>query len=238
MTAAYKNSSLYRKFRAFRIAANLPYFLLKRRLFGFDVPSTPHFDSAETTRWFSERLAKAKMYLEYGAGGSTCLAAKNGVRFVSVDSDPYFLESVRKKIIASQQYRPDEQVFHHADIGLTGGWGKPVLWGLPSDERLESFRRYSDIPAEIGTKFPLPDLVLVDGRFRVACALKALRALQHEQGWLLLVDDYRGRQGYQVIAEFGRLQTYVGRMAVFDGIREDRLGELDAAIRQYETVSS
>lgn len=238
MPPTYKNSFLYKKFRSFRIALKVPGILLKQRLVDFDVPSLPHFDSDETTRWFMSKLAESKMYLEYGSGGSTCLAAKNGIRFVSVDSDRFFLNSVKKKIIKEGINREADQVFHHADIGVTGGWGKPIILGEPSAARLEKFRRYSDFPKEIGSRFPLPDLVLVDGRFRVACALKTLKALQAEKDWLLLVDDYVNRPSYQVILEFGVLQGYVGRMAVFNGLLASSKGKLDAAIKHYEVDPS
>lgn len=234
MPPAYKSSALYKKFRSFRIALKVPGILLKQRLVDFDVPSLPHFDSDETTRWFMSKLVASKMYLEYGSGGSTCLAAKNGIRFVSVDSDRFFLNSVKKKIIKENLYREADQVFLHADIGVTGGWGKPIIVGEPSVARLEKFRRYSDFPNEIGTKFPLPDLVLVDGRFRVACALKAFKALQGEKDWLLLVDDFVNRPTYQVLLDFGVLQGYVGRMAIFNGVVDSSKEKLDAAIKQYE----
>lgn len=234
MPPAYKKSYLYKKYRSFRIALKVPGILLKQRLVDFDVPSLPHFDSDETTRWFMSKLVASKMYLEYGSGGSTCLAAKNGIRFVSVDSDRFFLNSVKNKIIKGDLYREADQVFRHADIGVTGGWGKPIIIGEPSAARLDKFRRYSDFPEEIGTRFPLPDLVLVDGRFRVACALKAMRALQSEKGWLLLVDDYVNRPNYQILLEFGVLQGYVGRMAIFNGLLDSSKDKLDAAIKQYE----
>ncbi len=238
MSANYKQSRLYKKYRAFRIALKVPGILLRQRLVDFDVPSLPHFDSDETTQWFMEKLAASKMYLEFGSGGSTCLAAKKGIKFVSVDSDPFFLNSVKNKIKKENLYREDDQVFHHADVGLTGGWGKPLIIGEPSPERLNKFRKYSDFPSEIGNKFPLPDLVLVDGRFRVACALKTLKALQDQKGWLLLVDDYVNRSKYHELPEFGVLQGYVGRMAVFSGLQGGAKDRLDAAIRRYETDPS
>jgi archaellum component FlaC len=108
----------------------------------------------------------------------------------------------------------------------------------PSPERLNKFRKYSDFPEEIGSRFPLPDLVLVDGRFRVACALKALRALQDQTDWLLLVDDYVNRSKYHELPEFGVLQGYVGRMAVFSGLQDSAKCRLDAAISRYETDPS
>jgi len=46
------------------------------------VPDNPHFDSAESTKWFIDQLNNAKSYLEYGTGGSTIQAASRGVNMV------------------------------------------------------------------------------------------------------------------------------------------------------------
>ena len=74
-------------------------FLPKQRFVGFELPSSPHFDSDEATTWFITKLKGSEKYLECGTGGSTYLAAKLGVNFIAVDSDPYFLNSLRKKIV-------------------------------------------------------------------------------------------------------------------------------------------
>jgi len=60
-----------------------------------------------------------------------------------------------------------------------------------------------------------PDLILVDGRFRVACALTTILNLAQDDRWELLVDDYRGRSHYTAIEKFANLERMVGRMAVF-----------------------
>lgn len=238
MFSKLKNTFLYKKYRAFRIALKAPGILIRQRLVEYDVPSLPHFDSEETTQWFMHKLADSKMYLEFGSGGSTCLAAKIGVRFVSVDSDQYFLSGVKRKIMREGLYREEEQVFRHADIGLTVGWGKPLIIGELSPDRLEKFKNYSNFPSEIGGKFQFPDLVLVDGRFRVACALKTFKVLQNQNNWLLLVDDYTNRPEYHELLEFGILHGYVGRMAVFSGLHESAIGRIDEAIRRYEVDPS
>jgi hypothetical protein len=101
----------------------------------------PHFDSTESISWFLERLAGAKRYLEYGTGASTYQAARLGVDFIAVDTDRYFLNSVRVKIRAAGLDRTG-QVFRHADIGWTGTWGDPL--GRVTEPRRELFRRASD----------------------------------------------------------------------------------------------
>jgi hypothetical protein len=209
-------------------------FLYIQRIKGFTVPDSPHFESAETTEWFRNKLGAARGYVEFGSGGSTCLAAKLGKPFASVDSDRFFLEAVKRKVRADG-FRDDRlQRFVHADIGLTKMWGKPLMFRPPSARRLEAFARYSDLPAPGGPDGVMPDLILVDGRFRVACALKAAKALTAGQGWTIMVDDYRGRPDYAVLEEFLVLDRHVGRAAVFTGLRPAGLAGIDAAISRYE----
>ena len=209
-------------------------FLLRQRLVGFEVPDAPHFDSPATTAWFSARLARAHKYLEYGTGGSTVLAARLGVPFVAVDSDKYFLRSVRRKV-QREGFRASGQAWHYANIGLTGYWGRPLREWRRSARRLARFRRYSDPPPACYEGGRLPDFVLVDGRFRVACALKALRMLRHERDWTIVVDDYFNRPQYRAIERHAVLGERVGaRMAVFCGARETTAADLDATIARFE----
>jgi hypothetical protein len=218
-------------------------FLATQRLLGFEVPDSPFFygtdgTTEEGTTWFLDTLKNSRRYLEYGTGGSTYQAAKMGIEFIAVDSDPYFLKSVREKIRNDGYARPDGQTFHYADIGLTGHWGRPLGRGKPSARRLEKFRRYSDPPAECFEGGLTPDLVLVDGRFRVACVLKSLRMLSGKRGWTIAMDDYGDRPHYHEIAEFAEIDRLVGgRMAVITAAKSVSPELLDSAIEKYETES-
>ncbi|CAN5594521.1 hypothetical protein BH11ACT6_BH11ACT6_18470 [soil metagenome] len=210
-------------------------FQLRRCTLGFKVSESPWFDSAETTAWFVDRLRSSKRYFEFGTGGSTYMAAKLGVSFVAVDSDWRFLRAVKRKIARDGYSVSSQQTFHYADIGSTGEWGRPV--GEISSARLEQFRRYSDPPPGCFDDGNLPDLVLVDGRFRAACALKALRLLKGQQGSTIVVDDYVDRPASHVIADFAPLDKCVGRMAIFEVPDVIDLKGLDEAIRANEADS-
>jgi hypothetical protein len=174
----------------------------------------PHFDSPGSATWFLERLAGAKRYLEFGTGGSTYQAARLSVDFIAVETDRYFLDNVRAKIQAAGLSRRG-QVFRHADIGRTGPWGRPQ--GRVTDARRELFRRASDPPQECFDGL-LPDLVLIDGRFRVASAFKVFNMLGAQPGWTVIVDDYVERPQYHAIEDYAQMEL-VGRMAVIQSAR-------------------
>jgi len=58
-----------------------------------------------------------------------------------------------------------------------------------------------------------PDLVLIDGRFRVACFLHSL--LNAEPGTRIIFDDYNNRPHYHLVEEFCPTEEREGRQALF-----------------------
>ncbi|MFM1848121.1 MAG: hypothetical protein RL417_1595 [Pseudomonadota bacterium] len=202
----------------------IAYSLFMQRVVGFPVPSTPHFDEVSTP-FFVERLRNARTYLEFGSGGSTFLAAELGKNFTTIESDRFFLRSVERKIVsAGYSIKAPSQRLLAVDIGLTEAWGVPVC-RKATPARLPLWRRYFTAPWKGDPSF-FPDLILVDGRFRVACSLSTALQLADRSDWTLLFDDYAGRPHYQAVEEFLTLSEMVGRMAVFTpkpGVSPDAL---------------
>lgn len=151
-------------------------------------------------------LQGSECYLEYGSGGSTLLASEIGVaRIVSVESDPDWLEAVAR----AGEGGPGERILLHADIGPTGEWGHPT-----SDAEWRRWRRYPLIGWEVCQSRNLaPDVVLIDGRFRVACLYAAL--LFARPGTCILFDDYLNRPRYHGVETILRPQAMHDRLAEF-----------------------
>lgn len=178
-------------------------FVAMKRIFRPKIDDEPHLDAPAIER-LKDLLPSCKLYLEYGSGGSTVLAARHAKRIVSVESDAVFAKAVCKKIGAA----PHLQMLT-PKIGPTREWGFPIFTGITED-RVRKWSRYPKAPwSELNEA---PDLILVDGRFRVACALESL--LHAEPETCILVDDYVGR-GYSKIEEFAELRATHGRMAEF-----------------------
>ena len=210
-------------------------FWYAQRIKGFVVPQEPHFDPL-CLKFFIDKLQSCNQYLEYGSGGSTFFAAKFGKDFIAIDSDKYFLTAIKKQIAHHGLAVSGLRIFHHADIGLTKEWGQPVFT-KKTKSRLKKWASYSDIPLIKGKHF-LPDLILIDGRFRVACALKSVKYLHDKVSYTILVDDYVGRSAYSEIEHFADLVKLEGRMAVFKQKANIDFAELDKAIAKYEAEFS
>jgi len=214
-------SKILRAYRATRT-------LVSKRVAKIIVPDAPHFDS-ESTVFFESIITQAKNYLEYGSGGSTLLAHRNVRHLVSVESDRRFLRAVERKL--GKQRLGAETTLIHVNIGLTEDWGKPIFT-TPTPRRLRRWRRYAQSPWSYFQRLGLtPDLILIDGRFRAACALESLLNLPDGSECRILMDDYVTRQEYRVVEEVADLTEMKGRMAVFrmrphmDRIRCKQLAE-------------
>lgn len=156
--------------------------------------------------FFTDALNVSTNYLEYGAGGSTKLAAriKSVQSIVSVESDQTFLDVEVLADSEIQQAILDSRLNAlPIDIGPTGEWGRPI-----DSSKSHLWPNYALSPYQQGR--PLPDLILVDGIFRVACCLTA--ALEAPDA-TLLVHDYTLRPDYKILEEFFTIEEVVDTLA-------------------------
>lgn len=205
-------------------------FLWVQRVTGFTISGAPEFEAA-CIPFFLNLLTTTACYLEFGAGGSTVLAAMNGAPFVSVESDGVFLAAVKKKVKSIGKMDESKQTYINAKIGLTEAWGAPVL-KRATPERVRKWKRYPQAPWAALQDKPGPVLVLVDGRFRVACALSAARHLEGKEA-RILIDDYEERDHYRVVERHLEVKERCGRMALFTPRADIDRTALDADIEAY-----
>lgn len=178
-------------------------FLYLQRKGGLSIPSRPEFDD-ETLERFRLELARASSYLEYGSGGSTLMADAAGIPALSVESDSFYAEKVRRMLKPGTHLQ-----LAVPTMGLTQHWGMPVF-----NAKRKGYP-YVTAPFDLMDGW-FPDLVLVDGRYRVACVLEvARRAKIAGASATVILDDYSGRNHYHCIERHLSAPTLVGRSAIF-----------------------
>jgi hypothetical protein len=102
-------------------------------------------------------------------------------------------------------------------------------------ERIRRWEGYPQAPWSYYERMGLePDLILVDGRFRVACSLESLLRLSSPRDCRILCEDCVGRPYYQVVEQFADL-TLMGRMAVLKAKRPLDRDECRKFTAQYLT---
>jgi hypothetical protein len=139
-------------------------------------------------------------------------ASKYNVKTITVESDKYFARAVKNKIGPSSH-----NTILIIDTGITVDWSYP-LFQKKTPVRLRRWQSYIDKPLElIGRVFDnFPDLVLIDGRFRRACALAcAARAIDSDASTTICFDDYADRDWYHSVETYLGRPEMIGRMAVF-----------------------
>ena len=150
---------------------------------------------------------KSNQYLEFGSGGSTFLALINSnIKIYSVESDENWLNYLRSYSIVRKN-EGERLEFYHINIGKVGKWGYPI-----NSDMKDNYPNYS---MSVFNKINSSDidLVFIDGRFRVACALAVILNCSNDA--TMLIHDYTCRENYHVIEEFVDKIEIVDTLAVF-----------------------
>ena len=151
---------------------------------------------------FDKYVTSGVRYGEYGAGGSTVQAVNNGAKsVVFVESSQQWISMVKDSIGGRGDVTPI-----YVDIAADDkNFGNPK-----NTSKKRNWPLYS---AALNNRGPF-DVVLVDGRFRVACALSAHKMLKESNG-ILVVHDYTNRPHYHLIGRYYTKIDSVRTLAVF-----------------------
>ncbi len=158
----------------------------------------PHFGDADIYMYY-DFLNKATTYFEFGSGGSTyqALTRNNITKVYSVESDLLWYTKLNELIEKNKNLKKDKLNFFLIDLKC-----KPNTWGNPGINcKTEDMIRYSNSINELSTEEKSNiDLVLIDGRFRVACCLKCFSSIK--DNCLIIFDDFLNRKQYHIVLEY------------------------------------
>lgn len=134
---------------------------------------------------FRRYLSESTHYFEYGSGGSTYWACQHpNIRTVtSVENDIQWATKIQKAC--------PRAFVRFVDLGPVKPGGTPIHESTKPDWHL-----YYDA---IRTRQVDPDLILVDGRWRVACTLTAAMEVPDAT---FLIHDYTFRPSYHVVTKY------------------------------------
>ena len=170
-------------------------------------------------------LAKdCSTYFEYGCGKSTNWMLENtDAKIQSVDSDLSWVQKVKLNLKANDTQRCQ---VNWVDIGKVGKWGYPLTF-----EKRENFIQYV---TNLWKSLDNPEIVLIDGRFRVACFLASV--MYSQPGTMIIFDDYMERELYKVAEEFLPIYETCGRQALFINSNEGKKLVSEELIEKFSFV--
>lgn len=186
------------------------------------IPNQPMFAS-EAIDYIVKSVSNKRL-LEYGSGGSTNYFSKFAKSVISVESDKQFAKKVSKQCSTSTNIE-----VLYSNIGPTKSFGQPFkMLRLFTKSR---YVQYCQTPWEkAGGEF---DVILIDGRFRVACAMVSL--LNNNCKFLLIVDDYADRPEYSVISEVLNMEPHlIGSTAFFQIVETSNRNGYQTIYKKYK----
>jgi hypothetical protein len=149
-------------------------------------------------------VADCSTYSEFGLGASSVFVNnETAARIRGVDTDKFWVEKVKSVTDKNRS------TFLHADLGPVGKLGRPQSY-----EKISNLDDYLQGPFSADHD---PDVVLIDGRFRVASFLRSL--MHTAPGTRIIFDDYH-RGFYHVVEEILRPQERTAKQALFIRPRE------------------
>ena len=173
---------------------------------------------------FKRHVSGIASYGEYGVGLSTkWVLRETSATIFSVDTDQRWIDKVQLE--TGQNSRLDAC---YCDVGPVENWGWPVDY-----KNRDKFVRYTTAWWNNGVR---PDVVLIDGRFRVCCFLTSLKFTKI--GSKIIFDDYFDRPQYHLVEEFLKPVERCGRQAMFiksDSTEFDR-AFLDRTIDRFQFI--
>jgi hypothetical protein len=179
--------------------------------------------------FIQRRLERSKKYLEFGAGASTLMASQvKRLKTMSIETDPQFISYLKNQLPPNYLDENNSSIMH-VDIGPVGEWGWPI--DIVTGESLP--RYLMSILCMVNKSEFEPDLILIDGRFRIATFFVCLLSFP---GSTILFDDYVDRINYHVVEEVIKPKRCTGRIGEFKvprRLKKGKLSELVVLLLKY-----
>lgn len=198
------------------------FFILKEKFFSLK-KSQELFDGSNNI--FRNSINKNSIYGEYGCGLSTLYVMKNyDIKVYSVDTSEIWVNEVKKKTLRENLYI---EFINLGNISKVG-WGRP--------ESYIKKNKFMDYANSIWQHNLKPNVVLIDGRFRVLCFLVSLKMC--DLNTKIIFDDYVTRKHYHVVEELVKPNLLDGRQALFEisDKKEINMNKLNFLIDKFNYV--
>ena len=164
------------------------------------------FGSKQATDFYLNKLLNSKCYLEYGTGSSTLLAKKLDKYFYAVESDTNFFNCLKPQF---------NKNYLLVSLGVVFFFSTPVFASIRRFYLNKRAIKYANYVIEkIKRDQKQPDLVLIDGRYRVLCCLFIYKFLLNNQNKniSIIIDDFQNRRYYQILYNLFNINI-IGRIA-------------------------
>tara|TARA_B110000211_G_scaffold226088_1_gene279215 strand:- start:19 stop:681 length:663 start_codon:yes stop_codon:yes gene_type:complete len=150
-----------------------------------------NFGSRRANKFFISELTKTKSYFEIGSGNSTFYAVKLKKKYLSVEADRSFYNYMKNYKL--------KNIFY-SDLGPTKYFSYPIIPVFLIKEQIKNYAQTVNL--FIRKYNTIPELILIDGRFRAYCVLSILKIICNSKYHFrtkIIIDDYKSRKDYRVL---------------------------------------
>ena len=173
---------------------------------------------------FKNLILEVKTYFEYGCGKSTeYMYKESNASIFSIDTNR---EWATKILNLSKDSNDERLNVKWIDVGDVADWGYPI-----SFEKKQNFVQYANWFWNFRLR---PDLVVIDGRFRILCFLTSIKFAPI--GTKIIFDDYTNRPFYHVAEEFLKIKDTCGRQALFEVDERSKKLIDESVISEFKNV--
>jgi len=179
---------------------------------------------------FLKYLKKCKRYFEYGCGGSTILVSKlnNIEKIESIDNIKEWIIYIQKNKYISERINNKSLKINYIDTnGDKNNWGRPL--------KNLSTKNYELYQSSIKRCDFKPDIIFIDGRFRVSCAINCLFIMNNNT--ILLIHDYTYRKEYHILENFFVKIEKICSLNVFKRKKGLKLSNINNILKNYINIS-
>jgi hypothetical protein len=172
----------------------------------YNLKKNPDFQNIKSNNFFLNMLKKSKFFFEYGSGSSTILANRLLKKYMSIESDKNFFLYMKNINIPNIKF---------INFGYVYFYSVPIFLKINKKKSSENAYNYANQIFKTKLK---PDLILIDGRYRVLCALTVFEFIKKKKiknkDVTIILDDYKTRKKkYNVLKNFFYI-SLIGRFAI------------------------
>jgi hypothetical protein len=163
------------------------------------LPTDIKKEEADFLKYF---LNKNQVALEWGSGWSTLEFSKYVKEYYSIEHDAEWYERVRAQALENTKiyYAPPQ----------TEDFKWEPVYRSGSEEIFKDYIKYPEFLVSLGKKF---DIVFIDGRARLFCALKTLNWLNDKA--IVFIHDFDRLRYWDVLKNY-RIIDIAGKMAALE----------------------
>lgn len=175
-----------------------------------------------------QRLIHSKVFLQYGCLTYTQAACSrtNIHKVIAVESNKTLSDSVYQSVVQKEKLH-----MVYANLGEVSSGGQPV-----STEKFKNYHTYMVLPWALADKYMLiPDTILINGPFKIACFLYSL--ICAKEGTVILFNDFFKNPAYEMVRNYCALEKRHGDAAEFIVRKNYVMSDIAANIAKYSVIT-